>query len=325
MDVTPARAGRFDDNSALERRFEALIFDWDGTAVPDRDSDAREVRSLIEALCAHGMHIAVVAGTHVDNVDAQLGARPTGPGRLLFAVNHGSEVFAVDGQGPQLVHRREATNAEDVALDRAAALTIEQLAARGLTAEVVSKRLNRRKIDLIPLAEWADPPRTQIDQLLAAVEARVGAANLAGLPEVVELAQRAAHAAGLGDPRVTSDVKHIEIGLTDKSDAARHMYAELWRNGIGPSLVLIAGDELGPLRGLAGQRLAAARARTRGRRDRLGWCRTERRSAACPQSRRRARAVSGAARRPVAPARAARRTRARRDARLEPVVSWYHA
>ena len=110
--MTPARAGRFDDTSALDRRFEALIFDWDGTAVPDREQRRGEVRALIEALCAHGMHVAVVAGTHVDNVDAQLGARPTGPGRLLFAVNRGSEVFAVDGQGPRLVHRREPTNAE---------------------------------------------------------------------------------------------------------------------------------------------------------------------------------------------------------------------
>ena len=56
---------------------------------------------------------------------------------------------------------------------------------------------------------------------------------------------------------MTSDAKHIEIGLTDKSDSARWYFAHLWRRGVAPEQVLIVGDELGPLGGLAGQRLQA--------------------------------------------------------------------
>ena len=239
--------------AAVDRRFEAIMFDWDGTAVPDRRSDAGDLRILIESLCANGMDLCVVTGTHVQNVDDQLRARPRGPGRLLFAVNRGSELYEIDGDGPRLLHRRQASDAENDALDRAAALTIERLSTRGLVAEVVSQRLNRRKIDLIPLAEWADPPKAQIDRLLSAVEARLGAAKVGGLPEVVEIARQAARDAGLDDPRVTSDAKHVEIGLTDKSDAARELVARLWRDdAIGPTLLLIAGDELGPLGGLPG-------------------------------------------------------------------------
>ncbi len=239
--------------SAVDRRFEAIMFDWDGTAVPDRHSDARDLRVLIESLCAYGMHLCVVTGTHVHNVDDQLRSRPGGPGRLLLAVNRGSEVYEVDGDGPRLLHRRQAADAENHALDRAAALTIERLSRRGLAAELVSQRLNRRKIDLIPVPEWSDPPKSQIDRLLAAVEARLAAAGLGGVPEAVEIAQQAAFDAGLDDPRVTSDAKHVEIGLTDKSDAARDFVARLWREeGIGPSLLLIAGDELGPLGRLPG-------------------------------------------------------------------------
>jgi trehalose/maltose hydrolase-like predicted phosphorylase len=62
----------------------------------------------------------------------------------------------------------------------------------------------------------------------------------------------AARVAGLREPRVTSDAKHIEIGLTDKADAARWVFADLWRRGIHPEEVLIAGDEFGPLGGLPG-------------------------------------------------------------------------
>jgi len=39
---------------------------------------------------------------------------------------------------------------------------------------------------------------------------------------------------GLADPKVTSDAKHVEIGLTDKADSSHWVFAELWRRGIGP-------------------------------------------------------------------------------------------
>jgi trehalose/maltose hydrolase-like predicted phosphorylase len=238
--------------AALDRRFEAVVFDWDGTAVPDRAADASRLRKLVEELSSVGLDLAVVTGTHVGNVDGQLGARPAGPGRLYLGVNRGSETFLVDADGIHLVDRREATPEENAALDAAAEATVAELARRGLRAEIVSQRLNRRKIDLIPEPEWADPPKARIAELLAAVEARLAAAGLRGLDEAVELAEAAARMAGLHDPRVTSDAKHVEIGLTDKSDAARWMFAELERHGIQPGLVLVAGDEFGPLGGLPG-------------------------------------------------------------------------
>jgi trehalose/maltose hydrolase-like predicted phosphorylase len=238
--------------SALDRRFEAVVFDWDGTAVPDRDAEASELRALVEELCARGLDLVVITGTHVGNVDGQLGARPAGPGRLYFCVNRGSEVFQADTDGLRLLERREATAAEESALDAAAAATVDALGRLGVAAEVVSQRLNRRKIDLIPEPEWADPPKARITELLAAVEERLHSAGLAGLGGAVEVALAAAREAGLADPRVTSDAKHVEIGLTDKADSARWAFTELARRGIGARLVLVAGDEFGPLGGLMG-------------------------------------------------------------------------
>ena len=122
----------------LNRRFEALIFDWDGTAVTDRKQDAGAVREVVESLCAAGVDVAVVSGTHLENIDGQLGARPTGPGRLLIAVNRGSELFEVDGSGPRLISRREASAAEDAALTRAAD------GSSGVSRSGVSKRASCR-------------------------------------------------------------------------------------------------------------------------------------------------------------------------------------
>ena len=195
----------------------------------------------------------VVTGTHVGNVDGQLQARPGGPGKLLLALNRGSEVFEVGRDGPQLVARRDATPEEDAALDRAADLTVARLGQHGVTAKIVSQRLNRRKVDVIPLPEWADPSNTEIDHLLAAVEQRLRDAGIGGLPEVVALAEDAAREAGLSESKVSCDVKHVEIGLTDTTDSSKWVFDWLWARGVGPGLVLVAGDQLGPLGGLPGR------------------------------------------------------------------------
>jgi trehalose/maltose hydrolase-like predicted phosphorylase len=235
----------------LERRFDAFVFDWDGTAVPDRRADASGLRAAVERLCALGADVAVITGTHIGNVDPQLGARPPGPGRLFLCLNRGSEVYRVDAEGPKLIERRQATPEEDTALDAAAAEIVARLAQKGLRAEIISQRLNRRKIDLIPEPEWADPPKARIAELLSAVEQRLGTAGL-NLGTAVQLAVESARDAGLSDPKVTSDAKHVEIGLTDKADSSHWVFRELWRHGIGPGLVLVGGDEFGPLGGLPG-------------------------------------------------------------------------
>src|SRR5664280_171984 len=236
----------------LDRRFEAVVFDWDGTAVPNRQADATEVRQLFADLSAAGLDLFVVTGTDVGDVDGQLGLRPPGPGRLLYAVDRGSQVFAATDHGPRLIWQREATVAEERALDLAAQLTVEQLSDAGLHAEIVGSGLNRRKVDVIPLPEWGDPSRARIDELLDAVRARLAASAVGDPVAALDLSMAAARTAGLPDPRGTGDVKHLEIGLTNKSHSVRWALDDLAERGIGAGLVLVAGDEFGPIGGVTG-------------------------------------------------------------------------
>ena len=145
-----------------------------------------------------------------------------------------------------------ATAQEDAALSRAAQLTREHLATRSLQVTTVSARQNRRRIDLIPEPEWTDPPKAQIAGLLEAVERRLAAAGIGGLADAVAICRTATAGAGLRDVRVTSDVKHVEIGLTDKPDSGRWIMRELRQRGIAPGQGLVVGHELGPLGGLPG-------------------------------------------------------------------------
>jgi len=242
----------------LRHSFHAIIFDWDGTAVVDRKEDATALAGLLEALLRLGVWAAVVTGTNFGNIDRQLCCHiaPAWRRRLLVCVNRGSEVYGFDRRGASSRrYLRVATPAEDQALTATAdAVREELIALTGLEIRVIYDRLNRRKIDLIPLPEWADPPKARIGELLAAVEQRLRGAGLpGGLGEAVTLAERLAREHGLPDARCTTDVKHIEIGLTDKSDAIAWLARELlepqriaWRD------VLIGGDEFGPIAGFAG-------------------------------------------------------------------------
>jgi trehalose/maltose hydrolase-like predicted phosphorylase len=245
---TPAEPPRADGPAAeLDRRFEAAVFDWYGTAVADRKADAGDLRELLNTLLEAGFDLALITGTHIGNIDKQLGLRPHGPGRIIVACNRGSEVFDLTAIGPVARGRRIASDEEKKLLDLAAELTVAALAERGLPVSVVSDRLNRRKIDLIPLPEWADPPKEQLPELLKAVEARLHEAGIADLPEAAELVRKCGVDAGLPDPRITSNAKYVEIGLTGKADSARYALTWLERRGIRPEQTLIAGDEFGPL------------------------------------------------------------------------------
>ncbi len=220
--------------------------------MPDRGADGAPLRAAVEAACALGLDLAVVSGGDVQSIDGQLGARPRGPGELHLLPNHGSEVFRASVEGVELLARQTASAAQEAALDRAAELAVAGYGALGLHTRIVSRGLNRRKIDLIRTAESADRPAGRVAELFAAVEVRLREHSLDGLPAAVELAAAAAAEVGLPDARVTSDAEHIEIGLADTSDSARWFFTHLWRRGVDPEQVLIIGDELGPLGGLPG-------------------------------------------------------------------------
>jgi len=247
-----------DQWSQLDRPFRVIVFDWDGTAVMDRSEDASEVTQLLEDLLKLGVQIVVITGTNFGNVDRQFCSRISGPHktRLYICANRGSEVFGFDTLGrPLLIYRRVATPAEEELLTKIAEDVRRTVNVRyGLDIDVIANRLNRRKIDLIPVAEWANPPKWAIGELLVATEKRLREAGVeGGIREIYQFTVERARELGLPDARITSDVKHIEVGLTDKEDSMRWVMREIvGEAGIEPSEVLIGGDEFGPIAGFEG-------------------------------------------------------------------------
>jgi hypothetical protein len=241
----------------LRRCFELVIFDWDGTAVPDRSTPTPELERALTALLRRGAWIAPVTGTNVDNLERQSLLHIPAEARsqkLVVSTNRGSEVWAYDPSGARRsVYRRVATEIEERQLSKAAESLALRLRERGVETTIIYDRMNRRKIDLIPLPEWSAPPKSQIGALIAATRSRVRAGGFAEIGDVISLAEELSVAAGLEEPRITSDGKYVEIGLTDKGDSVTWLLQNVARtNGIDRGEIVIAGDEFGDVGGFCG-------------------------------------------------------------------------
>ena len=241
----------------LRRAFRLLAFDWDGTAVESRHVDATPVRRELIRLLDRGVWIVVVSGTNVDNVHRQCSAAipPASRKRLILGLNRGSEVFGFDANELVIRSKRLATADQERRLTEIAECIRDELhVCTGLEFGLVLDRLNRRKIDLIPEPEWSDPPKAHIVALARATDARLRLAGLdGGLRAAIKIAQHILTDRGLSDWRITTDAKYLEVGLTDKGDTMRWVWAHLLLSEhISVNEICIAGDEFGGAGGISG-------------------------------------------------------------------------
>ncbi len=243
--------------AALDRPFKIIAFDWDGTAVPNRSAPVDEVLPLLEALLEQGVLLVIITGTHFGNVDNQFVSkvRPGLKHNLFCCVNRGSQVFGFDEDGEHItLHERLATDEDNAFMDAVTTKTQEWLREEyGLETDVIRNRFNRRKLDIIPLPEWADPPKARIGELLEATQKRLRDHGIeGGIDTVIKKTEAIIEELG-GALCLTTDVKHIEYGLTDKSHSVEFVIDELARKrGIANEEILFLGDEFGPIGGFEG-------------------------------------------------------------------------
>jgi hydroxymethylpyrimidine pyrophosphatase-like HAD family hydrolase len=245
-------SGREEVHEALKRKFKIVAFDWDGTAVKSRKHPVDDILPPLEAMLSRDTIVVIITGTHFGNVDSQFTSKvtPAIKGNLYVCVNRGSEVFGFNEDGEAVViHRRVATDEENRKMDEISR-ELKAIAhdAYGLETEIIYDRFNRRKWDIIPLPEWADPPKEKIDKLLDATQKRLYSHGIkGGIQELIDLLEErcAEHEIDL---RVTTDVKHLEYGLTDKADSVDFIVDHIAADaGIANEQILFLGDEFGPI------------------------------------------------------------------------------
>ncbi len=224
----------------LGHAFRVLCLEW-AAAAPDGAAAPTELRARIERLTSLGVDVALVARTGIDVVDPQLGARPDVEGRLFLLLSDGAEAYVSGPAGPRLIDRRLVSVDEGEQLTRAVEAVRADLADRGLASRLVERDRWRRTVALTAPAA------------AEALETRLAEAGIAGAGELVELAMRLAHGAGVPRPCVSLRGNRLEFALTDPADSMRWLLQWIVQyRDYDAREVLVVGDDFGPDSGQGG-------------------------------------------------------------------------
>jgi len=240
----------------LNKSYKIIAFDWDGTAVHTRNDDISKLISALEDLLKNDVFIAVVTGTNFRNIDKQFSSNIKGSFKknLFICTNRGSEVFGFDENSqPVILYRLNINEETNKLLDKIAEKTKNDIESKAnVELNIIYDRLNRRKLDLIP--EWENPLKSEIDKLIIETEKKLLKSGFKeGIKGAYDLMGNNAKILGLNDARITSDVKHIEIGVSDKSDSIKWILKNLAATKkINDKEILIIGDEFGKIAGFDG-------------------------------------------------------------------------
>ena len=240
----------------LNQSFRIIAFDWDGTAIISRKEDISELIIALKKLLKQGIYLAVITGTNFENIDKQFSSHITGfcKKNLFICTNRGSEVFGFyENFQPVLLYRLNISDEENRLLDKTAEKTKFDLESNSsVKINIIYDRLNRRKLDLIP--EWENPLKSEIGKLIIETDKRLKTGGFKeGIKGAFDLAENNAWLLGLNKAKVTSDVKHIEVGMSDKSDSMKWILEHIAvPNKIPDKEILVLGDEFGPVAGFDG-------------------------------------------------------------------------
>ncbi|HBG48561.1 MAG TPA: hypothetical protein DDW90_03455 [Cyanobacteria bacterium UBA9971] len=240
----------------LKKKYKIIVFDWDGTAVHNRNDDILELIIALEELLKQGVYIVVVTGTNFENIDRQFSShiKEIHKKNLFICTNRGSEVFGFDENSRSvLLFRLNIDEDKNKLLDKIVEKTKKDIESKAaIRLEIIYDRLNRRKLDLIP--EWENPLKLEIGKLIIETEKKLTNAGFKeGIKGAFDLMEKNASLLGLNNARITSDVKHLEVGVSDKSDSIKWILENIAApKNIQDKEILIIGDEFGTIAGFDG-------------------------------------------------------------------------
>lgn len=229
------------------KRYKAIYFDWDGTAVLSRTAPVDEVLQPMIALLRKGVKLIIISGTTYENI---AGGRlhelvPADCRENLFlGLGRGAYQYGIRENGPYLLEQNIPDTEQTLRLHELCfAVHCRLLRDHDLRTDIVFSRPNYCKIDLMVQNDRKDQlflQESEIDQVNALLESHGVQDGLRGL---IEATQQLGREMGM-QIKATTDAKYLEVGFTTKSDNV-DFFAEYFRRtgGILPEECCFAGDE----------------------------------------------------------------------------------
>lgn len=232
--------------------YQAVFFDWDGTAVTSRNADASGVLKAMTAAMQKGIRLVIISGTTYENIcDGKLGKLISADllDHLFLGLGRGNYNYGFDPAGsPKLLVDRTPNPDDRVRLhDAVYALHKFLLERFCLPTDIVFTRPNYCKIDIMADSH-RDPEALflQADEVKRVNEILAKHKLTGGLAELIKLAEDIGSAHGL-TLKATTDAKYLEVGYTTKTDNVNGFMNQMTEFGIDASKCCFWGDEFGAI------------------------------------------------------------------------------
>ena len=203
------------------KKYKAVFFDWDGTAVMSRKAPVEEAVKAMGPLLDEGIRLAVISGTTIENIaggrieayftEKQLENLYLGLGRgaYNYAFKEGKPYCFQD----RIPEEETLLDIHRICFD----IHLELKERYGFDTDIVFSRPNYCKIDLMPEALRGDNLFMQENELEMLRESFRRHGMTEGLKGLMEIAVCIGREYGL-EVKPTCDAKYLEVGISSKSD-----------------------------------------------------------------------------------------------------------
>jgi len=240
------------------KRYQAIFFDWDGTAVVSRAAPADAVIAAMGPLLSKGVYLVIISGTTYQNIAGGRLERCFSPAQLRYlflGLARGSHNLSFDQNG-RPTHTFDPPISKEVLLGiHQTAFDVHQELLRDYDypTNIIFDRPNYVKVDLMPDNDRGANLFLGGDEIGAVKRALTRHGYTAGLTGLMELARTCGAKRGLA-VKPTCDAKYLEIGVLNKADNVNaFMERVLAPAGIAAEECCFWGDEFLELdRGLCG-------------------------------------------------------------------------
>ncbi len=230
------------------KKYKAIFFDWDGTAVAARSAPVDEIIEPMKKLLRQNVKLAVVSGTTYENIAGGRLAEyfePEERKSLYLGLGRGVYNYRFDADGTKKMLGSVLPDRDTMLKVHEATFDVHTFLFKkyGFNTDIVFNRPNYCKIDLLSNIDRGEHLFFQSDELEKVSRSLLDKGYMEGLNGLIRLASEIGKKHGL-HICATTDAKYLEMGLSTKSDNVNQIFDFIYSNfGIDVEECCFWGDE----------------------------------------------------------------------------------
>lgn len=229
------------------KKYKAVFFDWDGTAVLSRKAPVDEAVSAMRPLLDRGIKLAIISGTTMENIaGGRLETYFTKKqlDHLYLGLGRGAYNYAFRNGQPYIFADRMPNAGMMETIHRVAFEIHMELKKRyGLDTDIIFSRPNYCKIDIFVDSSRGEQMFMQENEMEALKILLQNHDVNGGLNELMDLSREIGEKYGIS-VKPTCDAKYLEVGISSKSDNVDMILGKICKEAkICPQECAYWGDE----------------------------------------------------------------------------------